>query len=524
MMKKIIVLSLSLFVCYLSNAQVLSSANDITDQYIRARNLITGEEDKLYRDLTWFQSDSMDFLGSSPKSKQLGNFYLHPISLDVYVNTTYAKSFNNGAVWSGNGITSALQGGFSYKKGGLEVTVLPIVFSAQNEPFDTVGIQHDQPVSSFAYPWGNGEIDLPQRFGDGTYDRINLGQSKIQYTFKNKLYVRVSNESMWWGPTYMNPSLMSNNAAGIPHLGFGSDEKLRTKIGSFDFNVYWGALFESDFFNFNSDDDRRYFTAMNFTYEPSFVTGLELGLARSFQRNWRSGDLEWQDFFAALADPENRAAGNNSTYDQIATAFVRWRYPSVGFEVFADVGRYDWGGDLKNVVIQDPEHTLIYSIGFAKLFPVNEGNLRFLTEFNVLSKSRLAQSRIAPTLYHHFAVEQGYTNYGEVIGASTGPGSTNQLFKVDVYKKNCLFGAFLQRTTFNDDEFFAIESSVPFADRDDNLIERDVEASLGAFYYRNWNKIQIGLDAIFSVRDNFNLRRNQDVTNLYLNLKVKRAF
>ncbi len=502
--------------------QVVSTANDISDYAVRYRNLKQSNQETFFRDLNWHPKDSMDFIGSSPQSKPLGkNLYLHPFKWDSYFNTAYNKSYNNGAVWSGKGLTTSIETGLSLKNERWEFTLLPIIFWTQNLDYDSVPLNYTQARSEFAYPWSH-YIDLPQRFGDQSFYHFNLGNSKIQYTFKNNLYFRVSNESLWWGPTYLNPALMSNNAAGIPHFAFGSDEKISTKYGTFTFNLIWGILSESDYFNDDSSDDYRLLTSLNLAWEPWFTDGLELGFARSLQRIWDLGDMGVKDYVAMIIDPERRLQGDNDSHDQIAMAYLRWRFPLEGFELFTELGRYDWGGHLKNFLVLHPDHSLVYSFGFSKLFPIQKGDLRFLTEFNVLSKSRLAQNRVAPTIYEHFLVQQGYTQLGETIGASIGPGSTSQMFRIDVFKKKSVTSYTLVRSTLQDDAFFALEAGIPQQNRSATPEERDIELSLTFSHYRNWSKFQLGFEIGHYVRENRNLTDNS--YNLHLKLSVKKPF
>ena len=73
------------------------------------------------------------------------------------------------------------------------------------------------------YKWLN-NIDKPEQFGIKPFLKIFPGQSKIQYNFLKNYSVGISTQNLWWGPGIKNSLLMTNNAAGFLHQGFGGGD------------------------------------------------------------------------------------------------------------------------------------------------------------------------------------------------------------------------------------------------------------------------------------------------------------
>src|SRR5438552_3594499 len=60
---------------------------------------------------------------------------LIPPVLTTIVNTTFPYGSNDGPIWAGRGVTSALRVGLSARYGPVSVTLAPMIFSAQNASF-----------------------------------------------------------------------------------------------------------------------------------------------------------------------------------------------------------------------------------------------------------------------------------------------------------------------------------------------------------------------------------------------------
>ena len=96
--------------------------------------------------------------------------FAHP-SLEIFVNSAYADGQNDGAVWQGKGLSTALEAGSTLSVGPLNLTVNPVLLYSQNASFELAPLNlPDMPV--YGYPWR--WIDLPQRFGPDASDPVGL--------------------------------------------------------------------------------------------------------------------------------------------------------------------------------------------------------------------------------------------------------------------------------------------------------------------------------------------------------------
>ncbi len=493
------------------DAQNLVSINSRFDQLLRIEDLSDTSVTSTIRRLKWDDTGSL-------KSRQFGErFYVHPASVEGFFNSKYARSFNDGPVWAGKGISTAITAGVSYRVGGLEITAMPTFTHSQNDPYALQTPQFNSP-NGFRYPWYSG-IDLPQRFGDGSLTKIYPGQSRIKYSWKNKFYAKLSSENMWWGPSHQNSILMTNTAPGFPHFSIGTEGIQPTKLGGFGFGIYWGRFQESEFYD-NDGVDAQYFNGLTLEYQPNFVDGLTVGFGRVIYKRWSEGSMDLRDYLIFLGNysVEPDSITGNDEYDQLASLFLRWKFPEVGFEAYFEFARNDFGGDLQNLVISQPDHSRFYTIGFSKLIPSSVGKIRFLGEFSTFSRSNTRFIGPSPVLYVHNIGGGGYTHNGQLVGAAVGPGANTQTLGVDIVKENKNFGLKLMRISYNDDYFFDNLT------RNDPSFARDVETSLDGVANWIFDKTSVEFNPVLSVRNNWYYTRSGNVTNFFMRIKVTRAF
>ncbi len=63
------------------------------------------------------------------------SFTLLPVNAVLRYNSAFPYGSNDGAIWAGRGLTSALDLGFAFRAGPLSGTFNPVAFSAQNRAF-----------------------------------------------------------------------------------------------------------------------------------------------------------------------------------------------------------------------------------------------------------------------------------------------------------------------------------------------------------------------------------------------------
>src|SRR4029077_8440554 len=120
--------------------------------------------------------------------------------------------------------------------------------------------------------------------------------------------------------------------------------------------------------------------------------------------------------------------------DQILSLFSRWVLPADGVEVYVEWARRMLGANLRDFLIA-PNHTQGYTLGAQWLAPPwRSGSFRIQTEVTQLEQSATFRDEAVGSWYTSRRVVQGYTNRGEVIGASIGPGSSGQWLALDYLK------------------------------------------------------------------------------------------
>src|SRR5438552_19083568 len=154
-----------------------------------------------------------------------------PLRLGAIVNSAYPYGANDGPVWAGRGLTSIVSGGFAAALGPISVVIDPLAFRANNTAFDLLpnGLSGPQ---AFNHGTNATLVDLPQRFGNAEYSRVDPGNSSIRFDSRF-VTVGLSTANEWIGPATEYPFLLGDNAPGFPHLFLGTGETLNIWIGRF---------------------------------------------------------------------------------------------------------------------------------------------------------------------------------------------------------------------------------------------------------------------------------------------------
>ena len=433
-------------------------------------------------------------------------FNLLPIRWSNGYNSAYARGYNDGAVWKGKGLTSSLQGGVNGSLGLIQYTFAPIVFYSQNTAFDlapTIG--NNNP---FNYQFRNNRIDHVQRYGNDAFTEFDFGQSEVRLVYKS-FTLGISTQNIVFGHSQENPLIISNNAAGIPHVDVGTYKPVATKIGSFEGKIYYGMLRQSDYFNSPDNDGRRFWSGLSVGYNPSFLPDLTLGFNRSFYKNL--DDFTATDLFIFI-DQFDDTDGNRATnddFDQMGSVTMRWLFRDAGFEMYAEYGKNDFGGKFWGT---SPEHARAYTIGFSKYVDVIKDNVLKLTyEHTSLDKPRNSTYRGYNSWYSHGIVRQGYTLNGQLIGGGIGSGSVSDFFEAQYFFPKGRWSLRAKRIRFDDDYFF---DEVLDINRHDH--EWTFESRLSKFV----KSYLISFDLAVSLRQNQYFIESSDQTNLYLGLGV----
>jgi hypothetical protein len=364
--------------------------------------------------------------------------------LEMLYNSAFPHGTNNGPIWAGRGLTSAVQLGVSARFGPLSLTLAPVFFRAENEPFPLAEVSEE--ASPFASPFRTDMIDLPQRFGDGPYSRLDAGQSTLRLDLP-WVATGISTANQHWGPATEHPFVLGNNAPGFLHAFLGTAQPLNAWLGHVHGRVVWGRLEQSEFFDYPGTAPRRFMTGVVGVFMPRGVPGLELGVSRFFHNSWPSEGLSARDFlqpfesFLKIGLPDRGIADPSVPDDlrlsapdnQLASAFFRWVLPRSGFEIYGEYGREDHNFDLRDFLIE-PDHHSSYMIGLGKVWERSADRLvRLKAEVINTQVSHVVELRSQAPLYIHSEARQGHTHRGQILGSAAGFGGGGAILALQSY-------------------------------------------------------------------------------------------
>jgi len=368
-----------------------------------------------------------------------------PVVWENRINTTYPYGWNDGPMIPARGIQTYLSAGIYAKYRWLSIQLNPEFVAAQNTVYEGYGGKNG-PNQQWYSQRGN-LIDMPERFGNGSYTKAFLGQSSIRLTL-DPVSFGVSTENLWWGPGRRNSILMSNTAPGFPHITLNTSKPVRTYIGSFEGQMILGRLTRSGFppsllgdtathmqYIQPKPPGRRYFSGITLNYQPRWIPGLFLGLNRTYNSNDGMEGTFIQKYLPFL-EPftakqkmgVDSSAEESIARDQMLSIFFRYVIPAAKFEFYGEYARNDHNFDWRDAVIQF-DQARAYTLGLRKLIAVDrfwEGNLELAAEMTQMAVTNTRRIRSAAPWYLHHQVRDAYTNRGQLLGSGIGPGSNVQ--------------------------------------------------------------------------------------------------
>lgn len=435
--------------------------------------------------------------------------------LHVVSNSDLPFSQNDGALWAGRGISARVRGGIAGSIGRVRFVLAPELATSNNKDFvevDIVGRGWNRPaydpnrLSEFASPWNQHPVsaDVPVRYGRSPYDPVGLGQSSVWYD-AGAIAAGLSTENLWWGPGIHDALIMTNNAAGVPHAFLRTARPLRTPVGDVEGRLIVGALAESNYFDFDPSNDTRSLSAFVATLRPRWAPDLTVGVARAVFAPTSSGLSAFGHVLDAFGTfdrpasrPETDSAFTNGR-DQLTSLFARYVFPSVGWEVYGEVGRAERPASLRDLLV-DPGHTRAYVLGAQHARPVAAGALlRLQVEATQMEQSTSYRYRPTASWYTSRAMPQGYTQQGQVIGATAGPGSSHQWLAADWMAPTWSAGVFFGRWRFNTDAMYA-STDFPLGTGWCEFDTTLYPGARGSYRDARWGFVQ--LEAIFGTRYN----------------------
>ena len=396
--------------------------------------------------------------------------YVRPTTTVRY-NSAFPFGSNDGPVWAGRGVTTAAQAGVAarYDAGWATValTLAPIAFRAENRAvaLESNAVTGDGRFGDLRYPTS---VDRPRRFGDRAYTVLDPGQSTLRVD-AGKVAVGVSTANQVWGAGDRYPLVLSNNAAGYPHLFLGTSAPLDLWLVTLHTRIAWGRLDQSDyspvegsptFAGLAHPGTRRFTSGVVAVVQPRGLPGLEIGGIRFFHSPWRRGGPTGADlgkpfelFFKKDVpnNSENPFDARSDVDNQVASLFMRWALPTTGFELFGEYYKEDHNFDARDFVLE-PDHNAGYAIGARKVFRRADGTLLGIRgELANLESGPISQQRTQGLFYLGGYLRQGHTQRGQLLGPDLGVGApAGSTFGVDWYTPRGRWSASWSRTLRQD--------------------------------------------------------------------------
>lgn len=392
-----------------------------------------------------------------------GKLKVLPIDYNIEYNSHHPYNRNNGSMIPNRGYQQLVSAGLYLKIGIFAVQLKPEHLYSQNMDFEGFG---EGPNGHYPKIWAKryelwNHIDMPERFGEKEHKKTLIGQSSIKINYKG-LSLGISNENIWWGPSIRNSIMMSNHARGFKHITFNTTKPLKTKIGNFEWQIISGRLESSGYTPPNTDmmyagtkiynrkinqlgqeDDWRYLQGYIINYSPKWVPGLSLGFMRWVQMYsalvkgeyfWMPGSVTWFPAFKNIFRKNDLSNDLEAQTNQAAGLFFRWLWKDSKAEIYAEYHYNDSKQNLRDLLV-DSDHSRAVTVGIQKIFSSKNNDYLFSWEWTQMEQNASRLLRDAGSWYEHTWTYDGFTNEGEVLGSSIGPGSNSQYFSISRVKK-----------------------------------------------------------------------------------------
>jgi hypothetical protein len=321
----------------------------------------------------------------------------------------------DGPMLASSGYQYMASGGVFAKLGPLTIQYQPQWVSSQNQDYTNIS-------------------------GTPSFQKMYLGNSSVRLNV-GAASLGVSSENITWGPSVFNPIIMSAHAPGFLHATFNSRRPLKTPIGSFEWQVIGAFLDPLDEKYVNLAEvitaiapGRRYYNGASIIYSPKWIKGLSVGAVRVVQEPESLFKANNQ-YFPLI---NNVARTNDNSYlteiqrDQYGDFFVRYLMQPANAEFYMEWGRNDAYFNLRDA-IQRLDHSRAYTLGFQKLFHVNANKKKYwqlISEYTRMQQAPSWPLLSAGTWYIHNSCYQGYTQEGQIMGATLGLGGNGQTMRI----------------------------------------------------------------------------------------------
>jgi hypothetical protein len=467
--KKFIIFNVLLFCYLISNAQN-SFYDDIhLMDYQRTRQLLNDSNGVVTNSFLIRSTSSFQFLQSKLKGTSKDIVQSISLNFDQQNNTLQPISFNDGNMYPSRGWQERYSYGVNLKLLIFDINYQPEKLTVQNLTQEYYrGNTGDGNFIFKYFGMVANNIDNFRQFGYNRIEETTLGQSRAGIKFK---YVAagVSNENIWWGAGKRNSLVFTNNAAGFQHYYLKTVEPIKTYIGSFELAGVVGKLDTNKYTEIDQELlnacqackvfknlDEREVDGITINYQPKWIPNFYIGYAyaRQFYRHATNAVGDTVNFFS-----------KDLPKQEIGSMFFRFAMPEDHAEFYGEMGMPNeapWPWKFFKERMRPG-----FVFGATKLVPLKlfDSYLSLNVEFTQLqlTNSRDILYEGYPwgggkpnSWYLNTLVKQGWSNNGQLMGASIGPGSNNQSISLSWNKGYNKIGIFVERTVFNNDFYFSV--------------------------------------------------------------------
>jgi hypothetical protein len=470
--KKTFFIFIFFFSLFVSKAQNIFYDDIHLMDYQRNKQLFNDSNSIISNSFLIRSTSSYQFLQAKLKGTTKDIVQSINFNYDQQNNSLLPFSFNDGNLYPARGWQERYSIGVNLKLLIFDINYQPEKLIVQNKIQEYYAGEPGEFMFKYFGMVAN-HIDNFRQFG---YDRIEentLGQSRVGIKTKY-LSAGLSNENIWWGPGKRNSLVFTNNAAGFKHYYLKTVEPIKTYIGSFELAGVVGKLDTTKYTEIDQELlnrcrpckvfknlDEREIDGITINFQPKWIPNFYIGYAYSRQF--------YKHATNALGDTVNFFS-KDLPKQEIGSLIFRFALPEDHAELYGEVGMPDetpWPWKFFKTKVRPG-----YVFGVTKLVPLKIWNSYLnlnveFTQLQIMDPRKVFYQGNAnvggqPTSwYQSTIVNQGWSNNGQLMGASIGPGSNSQNISLSWNKGYNKIGIFVERTAYNND-FYSVAYITPY--------------------------------------------------------------
>jgi hypothetical protein len=468
MVVKKFILFTFLFFCYFTCLAQNSFYDDIhLMDYQRTKQLLNDSNGIITNSFFIRSTSSFQFLQSKLKGTTKDIVQSINFSFDQQNNSLQPISFNDGNMYPARGWQERYSYGVNLKLLIFDINYQPEKLIVQNKTQEYYAGEPGEFMFKYFGMVAN-NIDNFRQFGYDRIEETTLGQSRVGIKTKY-IAAGISNENIWWGPGKRNSLVFTNNAAGFKHYYLKTVEPIKTYIGSFELAGVVGKLDTTKYTDIDQDLlnvcqackvfknlDEREIDGITINYQPKWTPNFYIGYAysRQFYRHATNALGDTVNFFS-----------KDLPKQEIGSMFFRFTLPDDHAEFYGEMGMPNespWPWKFFKERMRPG-----FVFGATKLVPlklfdsyfslnVEFTQLQLMNPRDIFYEGYPFAGGKPSSWYLSTIVKQGWSNNGQLMGSSIGPGSNNQSISLSWNKGYNKIGFFVERTVFNNDFYHSV--------------------------------------------------------------------